>query len=103
MDNKDLKEFLKNGNATYSESTGDSSVNVSSSSENLGKDTKKTVAKYSRMNEKQLMQEMMKVANESKANGELTAEKLEEFYRQSAPMLTHAQRNKMRSIINSLK
>lgn len=103
MDNKDLKEFLKNGNATYSESAGDNSASACDTGENLGKDTKKTVAKYSRMNEKQLMQEMMKVANESKESGELTAEKLEEFYRQSAPMLTHAQRNKMRSIINSLK
>lgn len=62
-----------------------------------------SVNNYSRMNENQLMNEMMKIASEEKAKGTLGEGELKKFYNQVAPMLSEAQRNKLKALINTLK
>lgn len=66
-------------------------------------EVKKQVHKYGSMSESQLMEEMMKVANNSKAQGSLKSEDLDKFYKQVAPMLNEQQRNRLKSLIKSLK
>lgn len=85
---KNLKEFVKNNNTIHNE---DEAV------------IKNKVNNYKNMSESQLMMEMQKVANENKQKGNLSASDLQTFYNNVSPMLTDAQRNKMKQLINSLK
>lgn len=64
---------------------------------------KKQVHKYGSMSESQLMEEMMKIANNSKAEGSLKSEDLDKFYKQVAPMLNEQQRNRLKQLIKTLK
>lgn len=64
---------------------------------------KKQVHKYGSMSESQLMEEMMEIANNSKAEGSLKSDDLDKFYKQVAPMLNEQQRNRLKQLIKSLK
>lgn len=66
-------------------------------------DLKSKVHKYGNMSESQLMEEMMKVANQSKAQGTLSEQDLENFYKQAAPMLSEPQRNRLKQLIKTLR
>lgn len=59
--------------------------------------------RYSRMNEEQLMQEMFRNAADSRANGTLNNEMLDEFYAKAGGYLTPEQSERMKELIRELK
>lgn len=66
-------------------------------------DINSVVNKYSSMSEENLMQELFKTANQSRQDGTLDNNSLDNFYNQAASFLTPEQSEKMRSLISELK
>jgi len=65
--------------------------------------TPEMVDKYSRMSEEQLMQEMFRSAADSRRNGSLTDDMLDNFYNQAQGYLSPEQTERMRDLIRELK
>ncbi|MFI3229680.1 MAG: hypothetical protein R3Y23_05910 [Bacillota bacterium] len=59
--------------------------------------------KYSSYDEQQLMQELFKNAEQSRNNGELNNNMLDQFYAQAQSMLTKEQAERMQELILQLK
>lgn len=66
-------------------------------------DVRNDVNTYGKMSEQELMCEMARVAQQSKAQGSLDDNSIKQFYAQVSPMLTEQQRNKLKQLINTLK
>ena len=58
---------------------------------------------YQNKSEAQLMQEVQRIAKQSKASGELNPQKLRQFENSVKGMLDPAQQQKLKAILNSLK
>ena len=61
------------------------------------------IAKYSKMDEAELMQELFKTAEQGRANGELDNGVLDGFLTKMRPMLSPEQLERMKELINQLK
>ena len=61
------------------------------------------IAKYSKMDEAELMQELFKTAEQGRANGELDNGVLDGFLTKMRPMLSPEQAERMKELINQLK
>ncbi len=59
--------------------------------------------KYSNYNEQELMQELFRNAEESRNNGQLDNNMLDDFYNQAKSMLTKEQSERMQELILQLK
>ena len=101
----DIKDFLRSQNNGEPVEQNSGQQNQSNQSQPNKPPTQMNdkIKHYSSMSEQQLMQEMFRQASNEKASGGLTSENLESFYKQASPMMTQAQRNKLRGLINSLK
>jgi len=60
------------------------------------------LSKYGKMSEDELVQEMLKLIAEKKANGTFDAKKIKDLATRVAPMLTDEQRAKMYDMLNYL-
>ena len=58
---------------------------------------------YSRLSQEDLMRELFRVANESRAKGEMNNQSLDAFYANVSPMLTPEQRARMQQLLTDLK
>ena len=65
--------------------------------------TEEMLNKYSKMNEEQLMQEMFRNAAQSRENGTLNNQMLDDFYGKACAYLTPEQAERMREHIIELK
>ena len=61
------------------------------------------IRKYAGMDEKELMNELFKVAAEGRASGELNNDIVDGFYQKMLPLLTPEQAERMRELIIKLK
>ncbi|MFA5449325.1 MAG: hypothetical protein WC292_02690 [Clostridia bacterium] len=65
--------------------------------------TEEAIQKYGSLSEEQLMNEMFTLAAEERQRGDLTNEKLDDFYNQAKGMLTPEQAERMKELILQLK
>ena len=61
-----------------------------------------TANHYADKSESELLNDIMKIAHENRANGTLSNEKLAEFERNVAPMLNPEQRERLRNVLKML-
>lgn len=66
-------------------------------------DIEKKFKQYSKLSEDELLRSLYDEVNKEKRNGIFDYNAIKEFYKQAAPMMTPKQREKMRSIIESMK
>lgn len=96
--NKKIEVFMSKNIRDYI-----SSNQSSSNANELPVEVKGTVDKFSRMSESQLLSEMKNLAFQGKNDGSINEQSLKDFYTQMSPMLTADQRNKLKSLINSIR
>ncbi len=60
-------------------------------------------AQFSGKSQQELMSELMRRSAQKKADGSLSSESLENFFKSAAPMLTPEQRRNMRKLIDQIK
>ena len=65
--------------------------------------TKKIAAAYSGKSSADVMTSILRQAEESKRNGTLTDEEIDEFYRQFSPLLDNVQKRRLKVIVEKLK
>ncbi|MBQ9729572.1 MAG: hypothetical protein IJV80_02050 [Clostridia bacterium] len=65
--------------------------------------TKKIASAYRGKSNGEMLASILKQAEESKKNGTLSNEEIDEFYRQFSPMLDAFQRRRLKVIIDKLK
>ncbi|MDD3946586.1 MAG: hypothetical protein PHI19_01990 [Clostridia bacterium] len=73
------------------------------SPENSNENTEEMLNRYSQMNEEQLMQEMFRNAAQSRENGSLNDQMLDDFYGKACAYLTPEQSERMKELIIELK
>lgn len=100
---KNFKSYVRENKGNFNQSTTSGNNTKGQSGGVSEEEIRSSVNNYSRMNENQLMNEMMKIASEEKAKGTLGEGELRKFYNQVSPMLSEAQRNKLKALINTLK
>ena len=66
-------------------------------------DARETAESYKNKSDSELLGDIFKVANEQKANGNLSDEKLRAFAESVAPMLNDEQKNRLNGVIEMLK
>ena len=66
-------------------------------------DARKTAESYKNKSDSELLSDIFKVANEQKANGSLSDEKLRAFADSVAPMLNEEQKQRLNGVIEMLK
>lgn len=107
MNNNNIRDFIKSQNANAKKPQKPTKQASQQQQEQQPPDVEQkaenTAKKYMGMNEQQLMAEMQRLAAQNKQNGTLNADSLQQFYDKAAPMLTVQQRNRLKSLINSLK
>ncbi|MCL2631331.1 MAG: hypothetical protein FWD49_07455 [Firmicutes bacterium] len=64
---------------------------------------KDKVNRYSQLSQEQLMEELFKVATESRKRGELSDSALDSFFNQASSFLSHEQSERMKELIGELK
>lgn len=98
---KNIRNYNINNNNT---SVGQNSGSRNSNNERkIEQEVEKDLNRYGNMSQSQLMQELLKVAEEEKRKGNLTPEMLDTFYQTVTPAMDDEQRRKMNGIINELK
>lgn len=100
---KNFKSYVRENKGNNNKSTSGGNNAKGQTGGVSEEEIRSSVNNYSRMNENQLMNEMMKIAGEEKAKGTLGEGELRKFYNQVSPMLSEAQRNKLKALINTLK
>lgn len=65
--------------------------------------TRKIASAYQGKSSNEMMLSILRQAEESKRNGTLTNEEIDEFYRQFSPMLDGMQKRRLKAIVERLK
>ena len=65
-------------------------------------DLKKTAEQYAQKSDSDLLGEIMKTASQGKRDGSLTAESLQSFAQNVAPLLNEEQRKRLQSVLDMI-
>ena len=98
-------EFSSSKKAESTRLSGGENAGSEGNSQNKGggESIEDAMKRYSGMSESQLVTEMLARAAEGREKGTLTDGDLDDFYAKAAPMLSNAQREKLKGLVDSLK